>query len=94
MIVMADLTVKLVTSMKSLVIEQVKDFLRKHLHQRLESDFGEALDIFTNEKGELLLYPDNLSITELAKAYQMLKAELQTLKSFNAEDVIEKQPFR
>ena len=66
---MADLTFKLVTSMKSLVIEQVKDSFKKHFHQKLESEFGEALDIFANESGELLmLYPDTLSITELAKA--------------------------
>ena len=46
--------------------------------------------IFANEKGKLLLYPDNLSITELAKKYQMLKAELQMLKYLTAEDVIAK----
>lgn len=80
--------------MKSLVMKQVKDSFKKHLHPRLESEFGGALDIFANKKGKRLLYPDLLSITKLAKANQMLKVELQILKPLTAEDVVANQPFR
>ena len=81
---MADLTFKLVASIKSLVIEQVKNSFMNHLHQRLESEFGEALDIFANEKGKLLLNPDNL-ITELAKDTESGAADSETLTTEHAK---------
>ena len=73
-----------------LCIVHVKDSTKKHIRRKLESEFGGALPIFPDVKGKLLLYPDNLSMCELAKDNQSLKAELHTLKSLSAEDVVAK----
>ena len=41
-------------------------------------------------KGKLLVYSDNLSICELAKAYHVLQGELQIMKSATYEDIVDK----
>ena len=53
-IAMADLTFKLVTSIKYLVIEQMKDSLKEHLCQRLGSEFGKALEYLPMKKGNFI----------------------------------------
>ena len=87
---MVDVSSRLVASMSCLGIVQVKDSTKKHIRQKLESEFGGALHIFPNVKGNILLYPVNLSMCELAKDNQPLKAELHTLKYISAEDVVTK----
>ncbi|XP_056156559.1 uncharacterized protein LOC130130771 [Lampris incognitus] len=82
---MTDLSSRLVASMNSQGIAQVKESTKTHIRRNLESEFAGALQIFPDEKGEFLLYPDNLSMRELAKENQSLKRELQTLKSVGAQ---------
>ncbi|KAL7378813.1 hypothetical protein ABVT39_019162 [Epinephelus coioides] len=72
--------------MNSLGIVQVKESTTKHLRRKLESEFVGALHIFPDTKGKLLLYPDNLSMREIAKENQSLINELQALKSAGAQD--------
>ena len=66
-IAMADVSSRLVASMNSFGIVQMKDSTKKHIRRKLENEFVGALHIFPNVKGRLLLYPDNLSMCELAK---------------------------
>ena len=87
-IAMSDLTSRFVTAMKACGIDQVKDSSKKHLRRKLESVFGQALHIFSDDKGKLFLYPDNLSVIELARANIALRRELQSLKSLTHDNVI------
>ena len=87
---MTDLMSRLVTCMNSLGISQIKDSTKKCIHRRLESEFAETLHIFQYNNGRLLLYPDSLSMHELAKVTYSLKMELISMKSMNIEDAVTK----
>jgi len=50
--------------------DDVKDSTKKHLRQWLEDEFGESMHIIPNKTGKLLVFPDHLSISELAKENQ------------------------
>jgi hypothetical protein len=76
--------------MNSLGVSQVKDSTKKHIHRRLKNEFAEALHIFPDDKGKLLLYPDSLSMCELAKVTYSLKMELHSVRSVKTGDVITK----
>ena len=91
---MADLSSRLVDSMNCFGIDQVKESTRKHIKRKLESEFGGALHIFLDRKGKLIMYPDNMSICELAKENQSLKAKLHTLKGIIADDVVAKAAMK
>ncbi len=80
-VAMSDHTSHFVTAMRTCGIDQVKESSKKHLRRKLESVFGQALHICSDEKGKLFLYPDNLSITALAQSNIALTTELQSLKS-------------
>ena len=73
---MTDLTSELV-SMDSLGFSQVKDLTKKHLLRKLETELAGSIHILPDDKGRLLLYPDRLTMSELAKAPYSLKMELQ-----------------
>ncbi|KAI4809933.1 hypothetical protein KUCAC02_018788 [Chaenocephalus aceratus] len=87
-----DFTARLVSRMNGLGI--AKQSTKKHICRKLESEFGEALHIIQNDKGKVLLYPDNLSLSKLAKAHQALQAELQVMRSAKTEDTISKAALR
>ena len=87
---MTDLMSRLVTCMNSFIISQIKDSTKKCIHRRLESEFAETLHIFQDNNGRLLLYPDSLSMHELAKVTYSLKMELNNMKSMNIEDAVTK----
>ncbi len=87
-VAMSDLTSHFVTAMRTCGIDQVKESSKKHLRRKLESVFGQALHIFSDEKGKLFLYPDNLSITALAQSNIALTTELQSLKSLTHNNAI------
>ncbi|KAK0133463.1 hypothetical protein N1851_031026 [Merluccius polli] len=70
---MTDLTSRLVASMNSKGIIQVKGSTKKHIRRKLEREFGGALHIFPDDNGKLLLYPDNLSLRKLVKENHNLK---------------------
>ena len=94
MMTMADLSSRLVDSMNCFGIDQVKEDTKKHIKRKLESEFGGALHIFPDRKGRLIMYPDNMSMCELAKENQSLKAELHTLKGITADDVVAKAAMK
>ncbi len=83
-----DLTSKLVTEMAECGVTQVAPSTKKHLRRKVEAEFGESLHIIPNDKGKLLVYPDNLTMDELVKVCQNLKDELKEHKSSISEDII------
>ncbi len=85
-VAMSDLTSHFFTAMRTCGIDQVKESSKKHLRRKLV--FGQALHIFSDEKGKLFLYPDNLSITALAQSNIALTTELQSLKSLTRSNAI------
>eukprot|EP00058_Branchiostoma_floridae_P015562 XP_002601050.1 hypothetical protein BRAFLDRAFT_102388 [Branchiostoma floridae] len=87
---MTDLSSRLVESIKSLGIEQIKDSTKKHMWRSLESEFCSTLHFFSDDNRRLFVYPDNLSRCDLVKAHQALQKELNTLKSLLNKDVVAK----
>lgn len=75
-LMMTDLTSRLVASIKSFGIDDVRDSTKKHLRRKLEKEFGESLHIIPDQKGKLLLYPDNLTVQDLVRENQTLRREL------------------
>ena len=53
--------------MKSHGITQLKPTTKKHVRRKLENELEGSLHVVSNEKGKLLLYPDSLSMDDLAK---------------------------
>jgi hypothetical protein len=73
---MTDLTCKLTQFMQSLGIENLKEYTKKHIRPKLESDFVNSRFII-NDNGKLLVFPDNLSRDKLAKENLALSEKLK-----------------
>ena len=71
------LTKKIEEIMLSKGLSTMKDSTRTHIRRKLETEFGNSLRIISNEKGKLLVLPDNVSRYELAERYYEAKQELQ-----------------
>ena len=52
-------------------VNDAKPSTKKHIRRKLEAKFGDALHSIPDDKGKLLVYPDNLSVPELVKAYHV-----------------------
>lgn len=87
---MTELTSELVRNMNALGVTEIKPSTKKHIRRKLETEFGESLQILPNDKGKLILYPDCLSMCELAKKYQALQTQMQTMQSATSDDIIYK----
>ena len=61
-VTIAKLFTRLVASMHSFDITEVLVSTKKHIRRKLENEFAGSLHIFPDEKGELLVLPDNLSL--------------------------------
>ena len=64
---MTELTAKLILLMKSFGINEVKESVKKHIRRKLENEFGDTLHFIQNDKGKLIVYPDNISKHDLVK---------------------------
>ena len=64
---MTELTAKLIMLMKSFGINEVKESVKKHIRRKLENEFGDTLHFIQNDKGKLIVYPDNISKHDLVK---------------------------
>uniref|UniRef100_UPI00358F0FB3 uncharacterized protein n=1 Tax=Myxine glutinosa TaxID=7769 RepID=UPI00358F0FB3 len=91
---MTDLMSRLQTYMESFGVNQVRDSTKKHLRHTLEHELAGSLHIFPNDKGKLLVYPDSLSMLELAKTTHSLKTELQHARAAKCENVITKSALQ
>ena len=87
---MIDLADRVVQSMAVHGVNDVKPSTKKHIRRKLEAEFGDALHIIPDDKGKLLVYPDNLSVPELVKAYHVLQSKILILESDRNESVIDK----
>ena len=74
--------------MSSCGVNQVNNSTKKHLCRKLETELEGALHIFSDIKVKLLLYPDSLKLSDLAKETYSLKKELEEAKVVKFEDAI------
>ena len=66
-------------------IERMMDSTRKHIRRRLESDLGRSIDVFTDDKGKLLVVPESVSLKDVVLENQTLQRELKVWKSKSAD---------
>ena len=66
---LTNLTEKLVSQMKNLGIQEVKESTKKHLRRKLEATFGDLLQFETIDEGkkQLIVIPSTLSRLQLAR---------------------------
>ena len=81
-ILVTELTSRLVLSMDYLGFSQVKDSTKKHLRRKLGTELAGSIHILSDDKGRLLLYCLTMSV--LAKATYSLKMELQHARAMKA----------
>ena len=72
-LMMTDMTSKLVASMNNIGVDQVKYSTKKHIRQKIETEIRDSLHFIPDQNGKLLIYPDSLKIEELVKEIQSLK---------------------
>lgn len=75
------LTTKLESFMWSGGVEHLHDSTRKHICRKLESELGKSVDIFSDDKGKLLMVPDSVSFKDVVLENQMLQRELIVWKA-------------
>ncbi|KAG0722326.1 hypothetical protein GWK47_044675 [Chionoecetes opilio] len=85
-LMMTDVTSRLVASMKSFGVDQVQDSTKKHLRQGIE-EFGGFLHIIQDHNGKLLISPDSLTVQKLVRENQSLKKQLKTLSRGDAKEL-------
>ncbi|CAB1442585.1 unnamed protein product, partial [Pleuronectes platessa] len=73
--------------------EQFSNSAQLHMSSKaeeLETELAGSIHILSDDKGRLLLYPDCLTMSELAKATYSLVMELQHARAIKAGDVVKK----
>ena len=80
-VMMTSLTKEVVDNMNFLGIQDVKPQTRKHIRRKLEAEFGNSLEIISDERGRLIVLPDNLSKAMLAIENMKMGAELESYRS-------------
>eukprot|EP00058_Branchiostoma_floridae_P019404 XP_002604894.1 hypothetical protein BRAFLDRAFT_77273 [Branchiostoma floridae] len=85
---MTELSLRLADSMKSLGFPNVKDSTKKHMRQRIEREFASTLHIFSDDKGRLVIHPDNVSKCDLIIRNQKLEKELEEAKALLQRDTV------
>ena len=88
---MVNLTQKLVANMHALGIENIKPQTKKHIRRKLETEFEDSIEIISDDKGKLLVIPDNLTRSMPVKHNMSLLNELTSKTSDNHDDEILKQ---
>lgn len=82
---MTELTGMLVSYLQTCGINDVKPHTKKHIRRKLECEFKESLHFVSDDKGKVLVYPDNLSLDHAVVA--MMKAEEQLLEVKHSENI-------
>jgi len=81
-----DLRTMLLDHMKELGCTQVSDSTRKNLRRKLEEEFQDSVNIISDEKGRLVIYPDSISQDKLVLDILNLQQELSILKSNESDN--------
>ena len=69
------------SNMKCLGVELILQHTKKHLRRKLETEFGDAIEIIATDKGKLLFIPNNLSKAMLVKENFQMAAQLKSHQS-------------
>ena len=64
---MVELFSRLAASMHTCGIDTIEYSVKKHIHRTLEREFHSSLHIYSDNEGKLFVFPDNLTMCELAK---------------------------
>ena len=80
-------------SLMSCNVEFMNDSTKKHIRRNLELELGNAVDIFPDGKGKLLVVPDNLTVKDVVLENQTLHQELKTLRA-KSSNVIDKSSLQ
>ncbi|KAI3388753.1 hypothetical protein SNEBB_003675, partial [Seison nebaliae] len=78
---LAHLTDTFVEFMRTHGCDDVKLQTKKHIRRKLESEFGDSLHFINEANGRVLVYPDNLSLTQVLRENVKLKDNVQELES-------------
>jgi len=71
---------KLESFMLSCGIDHLHDSTRKHIHRKLLSELANSVNLFTDDKGKLLMVPDSITL-DVAVELQSLRRERETWKA-------------
>ena len=86
---MTELTVELVSYLQTCGINDVKPHTKKYFCRKLECEFKESLHFVHDDKGKLLVYPDNLSFDQVVVAMVKAEEQLRELKySENIDNIV------
>ena len=78
---MTSLTSKLESFTLSGGVERMTESTRKHIRRRLESELESSIDIFSDDKGKLLVIPESVSLKDVVLENQTLQRELRVWKT-------------
>lgn len=69
----------------------LRAYTKKHIRRTLESELGDSVDIFPDDKGKLLMVPDSVSLEDVVLENQTLHRELRvwTSKVTNSNKIID-----
>lgn len=82
---MTELTSKLEVFAQARGKEKLSEATRNHIRRKIEVDFGSILLIFPDDKGKLIVVPDNLSVEDIVKMNLAMKKELDILKHHSSD---------
>ena len=82
---------KLEQFMMSSGVTRLRDYRRKNIRRNLESELGNVVNIFSDEKGRLLMVPQSVSLRDVVLENQTLQRELKVwrAKSTNFNKIID-----
>ena len=86
---MTDMTSRLGNSLHA-EGQTIKQSSKKHLRRALEQEFGETLQFVNIANGRLLVYPNRLTIDQLAKVYFEVRKEHDVLMNQDDSSVLPK----
>ena len=64
---LTSLTSMLVTLLKKSGVQNVSESTKKHIRRTLTSEFGDTLHFIPDDNGRILVYPKNLTLSEVLK---------------------------
>lgn len=80
---MTELTSKLEVLAQALGKEKLSEATRKHIRRKIEAEFGSVLLIFPDDKGKLIVVPQNLSVEDIVKMNLAMKKEPEILTHYS-----------
>lgn len=83
------LTNMLVTFLKEAGVQNVRQSTKKHIRRTLSSEFRDSLHFVLDDNGKLLVYPENLTFSEIVKENIRLKNELNK-KELDSDNILER----